>query len=81
MDEHKLAQAVKGIVGTRTYLPISLQEGLFVMERKGYIHIFHGIHSTFGSTDENAIARKLLERVKENGLSYHPELLELINGF
>lgn len=80
MDEQKLAQVIGGIVGTRTYLPISLNEGLIVLERKGYIHIIHSISSVFGSTNPNVVAEKLLTIVKENGLSYHPELLELING-
>lgn len=85
MNEAKLTAAIQGVVGTRTYLPIDSNESIIVFERKGYIHIFHGIHSVFGSSNAQSIARKLISIMDKpfNDVKreYHPELLELISGF
>ena len=80
MDEAKLAAAIKGIVGTRTYIPISESESIIVFERKDYIHVFRGLNSVFGSTSEEAVAHKVIRLMQEANLTYHPLLLEKING-
>lgn len=81
MNEAKLAAVIQGIVGTRTYLPIDANEGILVFERKGYIHIFHGLNSVFGACNPQSVARKIKSIMsKDQERTYHPELLEKING-
>ncbi len=80
MNEHKLTQVIEGIVGTRTYLPVDENEAILVFDRKGYIHIFKGINSIFGSTVPNSVARKLISIMGKNERTYHNELLEKLNG-
>lgn len=80
MNEAKLAEVISGVVGTRTYLPISESESMLVFERKGYIHIFRGLRSVHGSRNPTTAARKVIELMSEANLTYHPILLEKING-
>ena len=78
MDILKLIKAIQGVVGTRTYLPIDSNESILVFERKGYIHIFHGLNSVCGSTTADYIATRIIELMQED--EYHPELLEKLNN-
>ena len=80
MDEAKLVTVIEGIVGTRTYLPIDVNESIIIFERKTYIHVFQGIGSIYGSTAPHSIANKLIKIMVMENRTYHPELLELING-
>lgn len=80
MDEFKLAQVIAGIVGTRTYLPVDENEAILIFERKGYIHIFKGLESIFGSTAPISVAGKLIYIMGNDERKYHNELLEKLNG-
>lgn len=75
-----LTKAIDTVIGTRAYLPISESEGILVFERKGYVHLFKQLASVSGGRSAY-IAERILDIKQEEQFNYHPELLELINGF
>lgn len=78
MNENKLSSIISELVGTRTYLPIDMNESILVFERNGYIHIFKYLGSVFGSTSAKAVAEKLIFMMGES--EYHELVQEKVNG-